>query len=342
MTEERRGVCVVIGAGDGLGAAIARAFARENLAVVAHAPPAPHRRAGKARRKHPRRGPRGARVRARRPQRGRRGRLLRRRSRRRSGRSRFWSSTSAPTCAFPSSRRRRRSIPRSGRWRPSRAFSPAGRRRGSWAPGAGGRSCSPARPRACAAAPGFSAFAGAKHALRALAQSLARELGPKGDACRPHRHRRGDRRRLHPRPHARRGREARARGDPDPRRDRQELCLAAPPGAERLDLRDGPQAVDGDVVMQPTIEFIFDFASPNAYFAYRALPPILERTGARLDDQPVPARRHLPGDRQQVAVRRLRAGQGQDGVRASGDPALRRKAQARSLHAQPATSRSIR
>ena len=34
MTEERRGVCVVIGAGDGLGAAIARAFARENLAVV--------------------------------------------------------------------------------------------------------------------------------------------------------------------------------------------------------------------------------------------------------------------------------------------------------------------
>lgn len=28
--------------------------------------------------------------------------------------------------------------------------------------------------------PGFSAFAGAKHALRALAQSLAREIGPKG------------------------------------------------------------------------------------------------------------------------------------------------------------------
>ncbi len=30
------------------------------------------------------------------------------------------------------------------------------------------------------------------------------------------------------------------------------------------------------------IEFIFDFGSPNAYLAYRALPPILERTGARL------------------------------------------------------------
>lgn len=31
-----------------------------------------------------------------------------------------------------------------------------------------------------------------------------------------------------------------------------------------------------------TIEFIFDFASPNAYLAYRALPGLLARTGARL------------------------------------------------------------
>ncbi len=38
--------------------------------------------------------------------------------------------------------------------------------------------------------------------------------------------------------------------------------------------------------MTPTIEFIFDFASPNAYFAYRVLPPILERTGATLDINP--------------------------------------------------------
>jgi len=38
--------------------------------------------------------------------------------------------------------------------------------------------------------------------------------------------------------------------------------------------------------MTPTIEFIFDFASPNAYFAYRALPPIVERTGVRLDIVP--------------------------------------------------------
>ena len=38
--------------------------------------------------------------------------------------------------------------------------------------------------------------------------------------------------------------------------------------------------------MSATIEFIFDFASPNAYLAYRALPPILERTGAGLAINP--------------------------------------------------------
>ncbi len=32
--------------------------------------------------------------------------------------------------------------------------------------------------------------------------------------------------------------------------------------------------------MTKTLEFIFDFASPNAYLALHALPPILERTGA--------------------------------------------------------------
>ena len=38
--------------------------------------------------------------------------------------------------------------------------------------------------------------------------------------------------------------------------------------------------------MQPAIEFLFDFASPNVYLAYRALPPILERTGAKLQITP--------------------------------------------------------
>jgi 2-hydroxychromene-2-carboxylate isomerase len=35
--------------------------------------------------------------------------------------------------------------------------------------------------------------------------------------------------------------------------------------------------------MAKTLDFVFDFASPNAYFAYRALPPVLERTGASLN-----------------------------------------------------------
>jgi 2-hydroxychromene-2-carboxylate isomerase len=35
-----------------------------------------------------------------------------------------------------------------------------------------------------------------------------------------------------------------------------------------------------------TLEFIFDFASPNAYLAMKVLPPILERTGATLKITP--------------------------------------------------------
>jgi 2-hydroxychromene-2-carboxylate isomerase len=38
--------------------------------------------------------------------------------------------------------------------------------------------------------------------------------------------------------------------------------------------------------MAKTLDFVFDFASPNAYFAYRALPPVLERTGASLNVMP--------------------------------------------------------
>jgi len=38
--------------------------------------------------------------------------------------------------------------------------------------------------------------------------------------------------------------------------------------------------------MSATLEFIFDFGSPNAYLAYRALPSILERTGANLAINP--------------------------------------------------------
>ncbi len=35
--------------------------------------------------------------------------------------------------------------------------------------------------------------------------------------------------------------------------------------------------------MSKTLDFIFDFGSPNAYFSYKALPPLLGRTGATLN-----------------------------------------------------------
>jgi len=38
--------------------------------------------------------------------------------------------------------------------------------------------------------------------------------------------------------------------------------------------------------MAKTLDFIFDFGSPNAYFAYKALTPILDRTGAALNIMP--------------------------------------------------------
>ncbi len=38
--------------------------------------------------------------------------------------------------------------------------------------------------------------------------------------------------------------------------------------------------------MSKTLEFIFDFASPNAYLAYKALPAIIERTDATLQLSP--------------------------------------------------------
>jgi len=38
--------------------------------------------------------------------------------------------------------------------------------------------------------------------------------------------------------------------------------------------------------MSATLEFIFDFGSPNAYLAHRTLPPILERAGASLKITP--------------------------------------------------------
>jgi 2-hydroxychromene-2-carboxylate isomerase len=126
---------------------------------------------------------------------------------------------------------------------------------------------------------------GEARAQGARAESGAR-TGAEGDSRRPYRHRRRDRRRLHPLHHAGRRRAAGAGADSRSRRNRQQLCLAPSPEAQRVDVRDGLAAVVGNLVMSATIEFIFDFGSPNAYLGYRALPPILERTGARLMIKP--------------------------------------------------------
>jgi 2-hydroxychromene-2-carboxylate isomerase len=45
--------------------------------------------------------------------------------------------------------------------------------------------------------------------------------------------------------------------------------------------------VEGKLVMARRLEFLFDFGSPNAYLAWKALPPILERSGATLVIVPV-------------------------------------------------------
>ncbi len=39
--------------------------------------------------------------------------------------------------------------------------------------------------------------------------------------------------------------------------------------------------------MTKLLTFLFDFASPNCWLAYRALPPLLQRTGAGLAIEPV-------------------------------------------------------
>ena len=95
---------------------------------------------------------------------------------------------------------------------------------------------------------GFSAFSGAKHALRALAQSMARELGPQGihvahvviDGAIDTEFIRTNF------PAARRA-EGSGR-HPEPGRNRRGLLAAAPAAPQRLDPRDGPAALDGDVV----------------------------------------------------------------------------------------------
>ena len=96
------------------------------------------------------------------------------------------------------------------------------------------------------------------------------------------------------------------------------------------------QTLVGDMVMSATIEFIFDFASPNAYLAYRALPPILERTGARLEINPCLLGGIFKATGNQAPIVAFAPDQGQARVRDARDPPLRRQAQARQVPPEPA------
>jgi len=45
--------------------------------------------------------------------------------------------------------------------------------------------------------------------------------------------------------------------------------------------------MEGDVVMSATIEFIFDFGSPNAFLSHEAIPAIEQRTGVKFQYVPI-------------------------------------------------------
>ena len=118
-----------------------------------------------------------------------------------SARSRCWCSTSAPTCPSSILDETARKYFKVWEMACFAGFLNGARGRASawWRARHAAPSSSPApRPR-CAARANFAAFAGAKHALRALAQSMARELGP----ARHPRGARGDRRRHRHRVHPR-------------------------------------------------------------------------------------------------------------------------------------------
>ena len=127
----------------------------------------------------------------------------------------------------------------------------------------------------------FAAFAGAKHALRALAQSMARELGPRDihvahaiidgaidtEFIRenfPERYALKEQRR-----------------HPQPGSHRRELLDAAQAAARRVDPRAGPATLEREILMTKTVEFYFDVGSPAAYLAWNADPQLCQETALR-------------------------------------------------------------
>ena len=95
--------------------------------------------------------------------------------------------------------------------------------------------------------PQSAPFAMGKFALRGLAQSMARELAPPGHPCRPLRHRRCD-----PQSGAH-GTARQAAIDARSRRNRAELSAYPPAAAQCLDMGAGGQALGREVLNPPAI-----------------------------------------------------------------------------------------
>jgi NAD(P)-dependent dehydrogenase (short-subunit alcohol dehydrogenase family) len=91
--------------------------------------------------------------------------------------------------------------------------------------------------------PPFGAFASAKAGLRSLAQTFARELGPQGRARRARHHRRRHRRRARAQRRPAVGRERRPRRLARAGRDRRRLLAPPHPAPERVDPRARSQAL---------------------------------------------------------------------------------------------------
>ena len=157
------------------------------------------------------------------------------------------------------------------------------------------RSSSPAPPPACAAASATPPSPRAKFGLRAVAQAAWRASSGRKNIHVAHLviDAGVDTAWVRERIKAREGAEALAELDPgrlmQPASIAESLLGALPTAARRLDARNStsaPSARNGDAM--PKVEFLFDFGSPNAYLSHLVIPGHREaRTGATFDYVPV-------------------------------------------------------
>ena len=231
-------VAIVVGAGQGLGAALCRRFVKAGMLVAAATRDKGARDGG-------RQGGRRPRLWLRCRRREVRARSLRRREAR-LRRARPWSSTTpAPICRSRSSIPRPRSSSAAGASAASAASWSAARPPAPWRRKGRGRILFTGATASLRGGANFVNLAVGKFGLRALAQSMARELGPKGvhvahviiDGQIAAEHRPG-----------RSAAGARAGRHAERRFDCRGLLAAAQPTAQRLDAGDGPAALGGEVL----------------------------------------------------------------------------------------------